>query len=65
MTEDVYKNVAEKLKVKPTKLMLDIPRTIVSSEEAELLVALPGSPTRVSDKTGRPVLEIETECRRL
>lgn len=65
MAEDVYKNIAEKLKVKPTKLMLDIPRTVASSEKAELLIALPGSPTRLSYKIGRPILEIEAECRRL
>ena len=65
MPEDVYKSITEKLKVKPTKLMLDILRTIASPEEAELLVALPGSPIGLSDKTGRPILEIETECRRL
>jgi DNA polymerase elongation subunit (family B) len=65
MTEDVYKNIAGKLKVKPTKLMLYILRTITNSEEAELLIALSGSPTRLSYKIGRPILEIEAECRRL
>ena len=63
--KDVYKSIAEKLKVKPTKLMLDILKTIANPEEAELLVALPGTPPGLSEKTGRPVVEVEARCRRL
>jgi len=65
MPNDAYKSIMEKLRVKPTRLMLDILKTIADREEAELLAVLPGSPIELSEKIGRPIAEIEAECSKL
>jgi Pyruvate/2-oxoacid:ferredoxin oxidoreductase delta subunit len=65
MPQDIYERIAEKLMVRPSRLMLEILKMIATPEEAELLLELPGNPNRISEKTGKPVVEIEAQCRRL
>ena len=65
MANDVYERIAEKLMVKPSRLMLDILRMIAEPEEAELLLAMPGTVARLSVKIGKPTSEVEAQCRRL
>ena len=41
LAEDTYEKIAEKLMVKPSRLMLDILKMIADPEDAELLLAMP------------------------
>ena len=65
LAEDTYERIAEKLMVKPSRLMLDILKMIADPEDAELLLAMPGTPDQLSEKVGKPAHELEAQCRRL
>jgi len=65
MATDIYEKIAEKLMVKASRLMLDILKMIADPEEAELLLALPGTPDQLSEKVGRPTVDVEAQCRQL
>jgi Pyruvate/2-oxoacid:ferredoxin oxidoreductase delta subunit len=65
MADDNYERIAEKLNVKPSRLMLDILGMIADPQEAELLLAMPGTPAQLSEKLGRSSPEVEAQCRRL
>ncbi len=60
-----YEKVAEKLMVKPSRLMMDILQMIADPGEAALLLALPGTPEQISEKLGIPAEEAEAQCHRL
>ena len=60
-----YEKIAEKLMVKSSRLMADILQMIAEPMEAELLVAMPGTPERISEKLGIPIEEAEAQCHRL
>jgi len=65
MTTHAYIRIAETLKVKPTKLILDILETIAGSEESALLNMLPATPDQLAEKIGKPVDEIKARCQQL
>lgn len=60
-----YEKIAEKLMVKPSRLMVDILEMIAEPMEAELLVAMPGTPEQISEKLGILIEEAEAQCHRL
>ncbi len=65
MAGDSYEGIAEKLGVKPSRLMRDILEMIADPYDAELLMAMPGTPEQLSQRVGRPLQEVGTQCRRL
>lgn len=65
MANTTYEKIAEKLMVKASRLMTDILQMIAEPREAELLVALPGTPKQISEKLGIPTPKAEAQCHRL
>ena len=65
MADDIYHKLAEKLMLKPSRLMLEILSAIADPKEAELLLALPGTLAQISEKAGKPEIEVEEQCRQL
>lgn len=65
MATDIYEKVAEKLMVKASRLMLEILKMIANPEEAELLLAMPGTPEQLSEKLGKPTADVEAQCHQL
>ncbi|RJR32701.1 MAG: 4Fe-4S ferredoxin [Desulfobacteraceae bacterium] len=65
MAENLYARLAEKLKVRPTPLMLEILETAAGPEEAGLLDLLPASLSQIARSLGRSISEVEPLCRKL
>lgn len=65
MSDELYHKLAEKIMVSGSKLLPGIFKKIASHNEAELLLAMPGTTEQLSEKTGCSVEEAETMCSNL
>jgi len=58
MTESIYDKLAEKILCKGSRLVPQLFKMIADEKEAEILVALPGTPAELKTKLGRDEQEI-------
>ncbi|MCP4750533.1 MAG: 4Fe-4S ferredoxin [Proteobacteria bacterium] len=62
MSEDIYERMTEKIMLKGSKIIPELFRMVVDENEAELMMAMPGTPEQLSQKVGRPAEEVERMC---
>jgi len=60
--EDIYQQMAEKIMMKGSKIIPRLFRMIADPGEAELMMAMPGTPGQLAEKVGKPVDEVEKMC---
>jgi ferredoxin len=65
MATSAYEKIAETLMVKASGLMMDILQMIAEPAEAELLIAMPGTPKQISQRLGISSEEANAQCHRL
>jgi Pyruvate/2-oxoacid:ferredoxin oxidoreductase delta subunit len=65
LAENTYERIAGKLMVMPSSLMIHILKMVMDPEDAELVLAMPGTPDQLSERVGKPAHELEAQCRRL
>ncbi len=61
----IYDRMAEQIFLKGSKLIPQLFSMIADEEEAELMMAMPGTPEQLAEKLGRPVNEVEDSCKNL
>lgn len=62
MTTDVYEQLTGKIMLTGSKLIPELFRMVVDEREAELLMAMPGTPDALAGKLGRSVDEVTHMC---
>jgi len=62
MSKDIYQQMTDKIMLTGSKIIPELFRMIADESEAELMMALPGTPDALAEKIGRPVDEVETAC---
>ncbi len=65
MEKDIYEQMTDRIMLTGSKLIPELFRMVVNTAEAELLMAMPGTPEQLAEKTGRPVDAVEASCREL
>ncbi len=65
MSKNIYEQMTDKIMLTGSKLIPELFRMIVDDSEAQLLMAMPGTPEQLAEKTGRTVDEVEKDCRTL
>jgi len=60
-----YQKFAEKMLHKDSKWIPEILKAIISEQQAELLVSLPGTAAQMADKLGRPAAEVEADLKEM
>lgn len=63
--ENIYREMAEKIMMKGSEIIPQLFQMIADSREAELLMAMPGTPGQLAEKVGMPVDEVEKMCKTL
>lgn len=59
---DLYKQMTDNIMLTGSRWIPELFRMIVDEQEAELLLAMPGTPEHLAGKVGRPVEEIARMC---
>src|SRR6056297_2205264 len=62
MAKDVYEQLTDKIMLTGSQLIPELFRMVVDASEAELLLAMPGTPEALAEKTGRSVSDVEAAC---
>lgn len=62
MTKDIYQAMTDRIMLTGSKIIPELFRMIADESEAALLMAMPGTPQELSEKTGRPLAEVEAAC---
>ena len=62
MSKDIYEQMTDRIMLTGSKLIPELFRMIADQSEAELLIAMPGTPDALAEKTGRPPAEVEAAC---
>lgn len=65
MSKDVYEQMTDKIMLTGSKLIPELFRMVADESEAELLLAMPGTPGELAEKTGRSVEAVEAACQAL
>ena len=65
MDQDIYQQMTDKIMLTGSKLIPELFRMIVDESEAELLMAMPGTPDQLADRTKRPLDEVANACQML
>ncbi|MEW6666985.1 MAG: 4Fe-4S dicluster domain-containing protein [Thermodesulfobacteriota bacterium] len=65
MAATVYVRLAEKMKVRPTPLMLEILEAAAGPEEAHVLDLLPATTSQIAQRLDRSISDVEPLCRKL
>jgi Pyruvate/2-oxoacid:ferredoxin oxidoreductase delta subunit len=65
MSENIYEKMTEKIGLGGSKIIPELFKMVADSKEAELLMAMPGTPEQLAEKLGRPVDELDRMCRQL
>lgn len=63
MAKDIYEQMTDKIMLTGSKLIPELFRMIADEDEARLLMAMPGTPEQLAEKTGRPLDDVEESCR--
>lgn len=62
MSENIYEKMAEKIMMRGSKIIPELFQMIANQEEAEMLMAMPGTPEQLAQKLGKPANEVEKMC---
>ena len=62
MTEPVYEKLTEKIMLTGSKLIPQIFKMLADKDEANLLLAMPGTPEQLAETVDRTAVEIEKMC---
>ena len=62
MSKDIYEQMTDRIMLTGSKLIPELFRMIADQSEAELLMAMPGKPEALAEKTGRPPAEVASAC---
>jgi len=65
MQTDIYEKMTEKIMLTGSKIIPVLFRMIADEDEAQVMMAMPGTPEALAAKVGRPVEEVETMCQTL
>jgi len=65
MAKDIYEQMTDKIMLTGSKLIPELFRMIADEDEAHLLMAMPGTPEQLAEKTGRALDAVEESCRTL
>lgn len=65
MDQDIYQQMTDKIMLTGSKLIPELFRMIVDEAEANLLMAMPGTPDQLADRTKRPLDEVANACQML
>jgi NAD-dependent dihydropyrimidine dehydrogenase PreA subunit len=65
MAKDIYEQMTDKIMLTGSKLIPELFCMIADEDEARLLMAMPGTPEQLAEKTGRPLDAVEESCRTL
>lgn len=65
MSGDIYTQMTEKIMLPGSTIIPELFKMIASEEEAELLMAMPGTPEQLAEKTGKPVEDVDAMCKEL
>ncbi|MDZ7832340.1 MAG: 4Fe-4S binding protein [Desulfobacterales bacterium] len=65
MTKDIYEQLTDKIMLTGSQLIPELFRMVADASEAELLLAMPGTPEELAEKTGRSAVEVEAACQAL
>ncbi len=65
MSKSIYEQMTDKIMLTGSTLIPELFRMIADEKEAELLMAMPGTPAQLAEKLGRPVDEVEKDCKTL
>jgi Pyruvate/2-oxoacid:ferredoxin oxidoreductase delta subunit len=65
MSENIYKEMTDKIMLTGSKIIPELFKKIADQEEATLLMAMPGTPEQLAENVGKPVEEVEKMCREL
>ncbi len=65
MSKTIYEQMTDKIMMTGSKIIPELFQMIADQTEAELLMAMPGTPEQLAGKTGKPVSEVDTMCRTL
>lgn len=63
MQNDIFEQMTEKIMLKGSRIIPRLFQMIVDVSEAELMIAMPGTPEQLAEKTARSVDEVEQMCR--
>ena len=65
MAETIYEKLTEMIGLQGAKFIPELFQMVVDLEEADLLMAMPGTPAQLAEKLGKPVDEVDAMCREL
>jgi NAD-dependent dihydropyrimidine dehydrogenase PreA subunit len=65
MDRDIYAEMTDRIMLTGSKIIPELFKMIADEEEAQLMMAMPGTPAELADKLGRPLEAVETLCREL
>jgi ferredoxin len=65
MAKDIYEQMTDKIMLTGSNLIPELFRMIADEDEARLLLAMPGTPEQLTEKTGRSLADIDESCRLL
>lgn len=60
-----YEQMTDRIMLTGSKVIPELFRMIVDAKEAELMLAMPGTPEELAGKTGRPLEEVSAACAEL
>ncbi|MBT4089264.1 MAG: 4Fe-4S ferredoxin, partial [Deltaproteobacteria bacterium] len=63
MSGDIYEQMTEKIMLKGSQIIPRLFEMIVDPLEAQLMMAMPGTPEQLAEKLSRPVSEIAEMCK--
>lgn len=62
MTKSIYEQMTDKIMMTGSKIIPELFEMIADADEATLLMAMPGTPGQLAEKTGRLVADVESMC---
>lgn len=65
MSADIYQEMTDKILLSGSKIIPELFKMIADRDEAELLMAMPGTPQQLSKKINKSVDEVENMCHEL
>ncbi|RJP78326.1 MAG: 4Fe-4S dicluster domain-containing protein [Desulfobacteraceae bacterium] len=65
MSKSIYEKMTDKIMLTGSKIVPKLFEMIADQEEAELLMAMPGTPAQLAAKTNQPVERVATLCKTL
>lgn len=65
MSKNIYEQMTDKIMLTGSKIIPELFKMLVDETEAELMMVMPGTPEQLAEKIGRPVEQVEKECKLL